>query len=210
LIQGKKEELPPYLNEVRGAVLKLITDQQTKKVDPEIYLPGLGLRDVEVLLRSCCALVPRVFPTFWMEDFAITKAWSLCIPSTSMPWSMAIPKRARLPQKARRRHVWDLGVLPILSSIVMGWDMLGCFGEVWRPAELNTDWSAGRVRNSRTSSPRSQKFGGCSWCSPPLATNRAIIYIYIVIQVLEADEAVRQVLVSWWITPQRRHWLLTQ
>lgn len=37
----KKEELPPYLNEVRGAVLKLITDQQTKKVDPEIYLPGL-------------------------------------------------------------------------------------------------------------------------------------------------------------------------
>ncbi|CAK9099082.1 Protein ILITYHIA [Durusdinium trenchii] len=37
----KKEELPPYLNEVRGTVLKLITDPETKKVDPEIFLPGL-------------------------------------------------------------------------------------------------------------------------------------------------------------------------
>lgn len=39
-VPGKKEELPPYLTEIRGAVLKLVTDPQTKKVDPEIFLPG--------------------------------------------------------------------------------------------------------------------------------------------------------------------------
>jgi len=37
----KKEDLPPYLNVVRDAVLKLITDKQTEKVDPNIFLPGL-------------------------------------------------------------------------------------------------------------------------------------------------------------------------
>ncbi|CAJ1341979.1 unnamed protein product, partial [Effrenium voratum] len=37
----KKEELVPYLGEVRSAVLKVITDPVSKKVDPEIHLPGL-------------------------------------------------------------------------------------------------------------------------------------------------------------------------
>ncbi|CAE7661943.1 ILA [Symbiodinium sp. CCMP2592] len=37
----KKEELAPYLNDVRSAVLSLITDSQTKKEDPDIFLPGL-------------------------------------------------------------------------------------------------------------------------------------------------------------------------
>ncbi|OLP89565.1 Translational activator GCN1 [Symbiodinium microadriaticum] len=36
----KKEELAPYLNDVRSAVLSLITDSQTKKEDPDIFLPG--------------------------------------------------------------------------------------------------------------------------------------------------------------------------
>lgn len=37
----KKEELAPYLADVRHAVLQLITDPETKKVDPSILLPGL-------------------------------------------------------------------------------------------------------------------------------------------------------------------------
>eukprot|EP00930_Biecheleria_cincta_P034269 TRINITY_DN23698_c0_g1_i1.p1 TRINITY_DN23698_c0_g1~~TRINITY_DN23698_c0_g1_i1.p1 ORF type:complete len:2738 (+),score=614.06 TRINITY_DN23698_c0_g1_i1:451-8214(+) len=37
----KKEELAPYLGDVRSAVLKLITDPETKKIDPSILLPGL-------------------------------------------------------------------------------------------------------------------------------------------------------------------------
>eukprot|EP00928_Gymnodinium_smaydae_P040622 TRINITY_DN27536_c0_g1_i1.p1 TRINITY_DN27536_c0_g1~~TRINITY_DN27536_c0_g1_i1.p1 ORF type:complete len:2758 (+),score=657.28 TRINITY_DN27536_c0_g1_i1:496-8274(+) len=37
----KKEELAPYLSEVRNAVLKLIVDPDTGKEDPEILLPGL-------------------------------------------------------------------------------------------------------------------------------------------------------------------------
>jgi len=37
----KKEELAPYLSEVRDTVLRLITDPATKKVDPSKLLPGL-------------------------------------------------------------------------------------------------------------------------------------------------------------------------
>ncbi|CAE8597071.1 unnamed protein product [Polarella glacialis] len=37
----KKEELAPFLADVRDAVLKLITDPETRKIDPNKLLPGL-------------------------------------------------------------------------------------------------------------------------------------------------------------------------
>ena len=173
LIQGKKEELPPYLNEVRGAVLKLITDQQTKKVDPEIYLPGQGM------LSSCCGPVVR-----WFQGFSHVLDGGLCNHKGLEPlypiYQHALvngnPEAREVAAKGAAKRSLDSRILPNLSSVVSGRDVLENLGDALRV-------------------PQS------------LATNRGIVRYNIVIQVLEA---VHQVLVSWWITPRRRHWLPTQ